>query len=63
MTAEVNWNGKAIPQDVNIEDHPEGGANALNINRSVEIALLDVCYFLDSSTFGKTIHPVQILYA
>ncbi|KAG6411514.1 hypothetical protein SASPL_129597 [Salvia splendens] len=32
VTAEVNWNGKAIPQDVNIEDHPEGGANALNIN-------------------------------
>ncbi|XP_057787810.1 protein REDUCED CHLOROPLAST COVERAGE 2 [Salvia miltiorrhiza] len=32
VSAEVNWNGKSIPQDVDIEDHPEGGANALNIN-------------------------------
>ncbi|KAL1548917.1 Protein REDUCED CHLOROPLAST COVERAGE 2 [Salvia divinorum] len=32
VSAVVNWNGKAIPQDIDIEDHPEGGANALNIN-------------------------------
>ncbi|XP_047945055.1 protein REDUCED CHLOROPLAST COVERAGE 2-like [Salvia hispanica] len=32
VAAVVNWNGEAIPQDIDIEDHPEGGANALNIN-------------------------------
>lgn len=41
----VNWNDKAIPQDIDNEDHPEGGANALNINRLVEIALLNICIF------------------
>ena len=62
----VNWNGEAIPQDIDIEDHPEGGANALNINRLVEIALLDICIFFrffllwkdhsccSNSTFIKT---------
>lgn len=39
VSAEVNWDGKSIPQDINIEEHPEGGANALNINRSVQIVL------------------------
>ncbi|CAH1432698.1 unnamed protein product [Lactuca virosa] len=32
VEAEVNWNGKPIPQDIEIEDQPEGGANALNVN-------------------------------
>lgn len=31
-SADVNWEGKPIPQDVEIEDQPEGGANALNVN-------------------------------
>ncbi|KAL3643023.1 Protein REDUCED CHLOROPLAST COVERAGE 2 [Castilleja foliolosa] len=35
VSAEVNWEGNSIPQDIDVEDHPEGGANALNINRSV----------------------------
>ncbi|GLT49592.1 hypothetical protein SLA2020_231400 [Shorea laevis] len=29
---EVNWEGTTIPQDIDIEDQPEGGANALNVN-------------------------------
>ncbi|XP_010047052.2 protein TSS [Eucalyptus grandis] len=32
VSAEVDWEGNAIPQDIDIEDHPEGGANALNVN-------------------------------
>ncbi|KAL7228044.1 hypothetical protein ACSBR1_022840 [Camellia fascicularis] len=32
VAAEVNWEGKLIPQDIDIEDQPEGGANALNVN-------------------------------
>ncbi|KNA20821.1 hypothetical protein SOVF_049160 isoform B [Spinacia oleracea] len=31
-SGEVNWEGKPIPQDIEIEDQPEGGANALNVN-------------------------------
>lgn len=30
--AEFKWDGKPIPQDIDIEDQPEGGANALNVN-------------------------------
>ncbi|KAL9151085.1 hypothetical protein ABFS82_11G030600 [Erythranthe guttata] len=32
VSAEVDWGGNPIPQDIDIEDHPEGGANALNVN-------------------------------
>ncbi|KAK6273105.1 hypothetical protein POUND7_010188 [Theobroma cacao] len=32
VSAEVNWEGNLIPQDIDIEDQPEGGANALNVN-------------------------------
>ncbi|GJV96448.1 protein TSS [Tanacetum coccineum] len=32
VDAEVNWDGKPIPQDIDIEEQPEGGANALNVN-------------------------------
>ncbi|XP_058213810.1 protein REDUCED CHLOROPLAST COVERAGE 2 [Rhododendron vialii] len=32
VVAEVNWEGRAVPQDIEIEDQPEGGANALNVN-------------------------------
>ena len=37
VAAEVNWNGKPIPNDIDVEDQPEGGANALNVNRSVQV--------------------------
>lgn len=33
VTDEVNWEGNPVPQDIDIEDQPEGGANALNVNR------------------------------
>lgn len=36
VVAEVNWEGRPVPQDIEIEDQPEGGANALNVNRSVQ---------------------------
>ncbi|KAB2034621.1 hypothetical protein ES319_D04G098600v1 [Gossypium barbadense] len=32
VSAEVNWEGNPIPQEIDIEDQPEGGANALNVN-------------------------------
>ncbi|EEF33979.1 protein REDUCED CHLOROPLAST COVERAGE 2 [Ricinus communis] len=32
VSAEVNWDGNPIPQDIDIEDQPEEGANALNVN-------------------------------
>lgn len=32
VSTEVNWVGSPIPQDIDIEDQPEGGANALNVN-------------------------------
>ncbi|KAJ8767706.1 hypothetical protein K2173_020646 [Erythroxylum novogranatense] len=32
VSGEVSWDGKPIPQDIDIEDQPEGGANALNVN-------------------------------
>lgn len=33
VSNEVNWEGKPLPKDVEIEDQLEGGANALNVNR------------------------------
>lgn len=38
-SAEVNWEGESIPQDIEIDDQPEGGANALNVNRSVHLVI------------------------
>ncbi|TQD80910.1 hypothetical protein C1H46_033537 [Malus baccata] len=32
VSSEVNWEGKPVPKDVEIEDQLEGGANALNVN-------------------------------
>ncbi|XP_047330018.1 protein REDUCED CHLOROPLAST COVERAGE 2 [Impatiens glandulifera] len=32
VNSEVNWDGKLIPEVIDIEDQPEGGANALNVN-------------------------------
>ena len=37
VLADVNWVGRPVPQDIEIEDQPEGGANALNVNRSVDV--------------------------
>lgn len=35
VSSEVDRKGNAIPGDIDIEDQPEGGANALNVNRLV----------------------------
>ncbi|KVH93684.1 Tetratricopeptide-like helical [Cynara cardunculus var. scolymus] len=32
VETEVKWDGKPILEDIDIEDQPEGGANALNVN-------------------------------
>lgn len=40
VSSEVNWEGEPIPQDIEIEEQPEGGANALNVNRSVSLVIL-----------------------
>ncbi|XP_068651789.1 protein REDUCED CHLOROPLAST COVERAGE 2-like [Aristolochia californica] len=32
VLVEVGWKGAPIPSNIDIEDHPEGGANALNVN-------------------------------
>jgi protein TIF31 len=32
VVAVVNWEGRPVPQDIEIEDQPEGGANSLNVN-------------------------------
>lgn len=34
VSNDVNLEGKPVPKDIEIEDQPEGGANALNVNRS-----------------------------
>lgn len=38
VAADVNWGTNLIPLDIEIDDQAEGGANALNVNRSVELA-------------------------
>ncbi|XP_050374260.1 protein REDUCED CHLOROPLAST COVERAGE 2 [Argentina anserina] len=48
LLAEVNWVGSPVPQDIEIEDQPEGGANSLNVN-SLRI-LLQPSLSLQSST-------------
>lgn len=48
VSAEVEWEGNPIPQDIDIEDHPEGGANALNVNRSVQNFCCVLLKHLDS---------------
>ncbi|GJX54171.1 hypothetical protein Tco_0282540, partial [Tanacetum coccineum] len=52
VDAEVNWDGKPIPQDIDVEDQPEGGANALNVNRNLwtkyvdsETEFVQICNF------------------
>ncbi|KAG8379796.1 hypothetical protein BUALT_Bualt07G0126600 [Buddleja alternifolia] len=44
--------GKSLSQDIDIEDQPEGGANALNIN-SLRVLLHDAC--AESSVRGQTL--------
>ncbi|KAK6151543.1 hypothetical protein DH2020_014178 [Rehmannia glutinosa] len=51
ISAEVDWGGKPTPQDIDIEDLPDGGANALNVN---SLRLL-----LHKSTTPQSSGPVQ----
>ncbi|KAK6126997.1 hypothetical protein DH2020_039263 [Rehmannia glutinosa] len=63
ISAEVDWGGKPIPQDIGIEDHPDGGANALNVNRLIKQALaatsLCLRMLLHKSTTPQSSGPVQ----
>lgn len=36
VVADTSQNGNFISQDIDIGDQPEGGGNALNVNRSVQ---------------------------
>lgn len=45
VLSEENWVGKPVPQDIEIEDQPEGGANALNVNRSVYVSGSDLIFY------------------
>ena len=49
VSDEVNWEGNPIPQDIDIEDQPDGGANALNVNRSVNLykGLIFICVIVE----------------
>ncbi|CAH2042700.1 unnamed protein product [Thlaspi arvense] len=42
VKAEVSWEGKNMPEDIEIEDQPEGGANALNYLVDVSFASLSL---------------------
>lgn len=53
VKAEVDWKGKPIPQDIDIEDQPEGGANALNVN--------SLRMLLTKSVTPQSSNPVQKL--
>lgn len=53
VSAEVNWEGHPIPQDIDIEDQPEGGANALNVN-SLRMLLHKSSSPQSSSTFQRS---------
>ncbi|XP_044463968.1 protein TSS-like [Mangifera indica] len=50
---EVNWEGNPIPQDIDIEDQPEGGANALNVN-SLRMLLHKSSSPQSTSTFQRS---------
>ncbi|XP_048322607.2 protein REDUCED CHLOROPLAST COVERAGE 2 [Ziziphus jujuba] len=52
VSAEVNWDRSSLPQDIDIEDQPEGGANALNVN-SLRMLLHKSSSPLSSSTVHK----------
>ncbi|XP_065848937.1 protein REDUCED CHLOROPLAST COVERAGE 2 [Euphorbia lathyris] len=55
VSAEINWEGFPIPQDIEIEDQPEGGANALNVN-----SLRMLLHKSSSSQSPSTVQRVQI---
>ena len=42
VSAEGNLVGNPIPQDIDIEDQPEGGTNALNVNRSAHLTSISL---------------------
>lgn len=46
VAKEVNWGENPIPRDIYIGDQPEGGANALNVNR-----YFSVFFFFKSSDY------------
>lgn len=48
VSTEVNWVGSPIPQDIDIEDQPEGGANALNVNRLVILMDFWLCSYMNT---------------
>nr|XP_011459345.1 PREDICTED: clustered mitochondria protein homolog [Fragaria vesca subsp. vesca] len=52
VLSEVNWVGRPVPQDIEIEDQPEGGANALNVN-SLRM-LLQQSSLLQSTTVQRS---------
>ncbi|KAK9274864.1 hypothetical protein L1049_022118 [Liquidambar formosana] len=52
VSAEINWEGTPIPQDIDIEDQPEGGANALNVN-SLRMLLHKSCTPQSSSAVQR----------
>ncbi|XP_021653923.2 protein REDUCED CHLOROPLAST COVERAGE 2 isoform X2 [Hevea brasiliensis] len=54
VSDEVNWEGNSIPQDVDIEDQPEGGANALNVN-----SLRMLLHKLSTPQSSSTVQRVQ----
>ncbi|WCJ30165.1 Tetratricopeptide repeat (TPR)-like superfamily protein [Euphorbia peplus] len=55
VSAEIKWEELSIPQDIEIEDQPEGGANALNVN-----SLRMLLNKSSSSQSPSTVQRVQI---
>ncbi|KAL8242917.1 hypothetical protein R6Q59_013219 [Mikania micrantha] len=58
VETEVNWDGKPIPQDFDIEDQPEGGAGALNVN---SLRMLLHKPSTSSSSGSEDLQPAKIL--
>lgn len=55
MSSDVGWEGNPIPQDIDIEDQPEGGANALNVNRYIGSLCLVVFWTIRTSANESTL--------
>ncbi|CAL2226440.1 unnamed protein product [Prunus armeniaca] len=53
VSNEVNWEGKHVPKNIEIEDQPEGGANALNVN-SLRLLLQQSSLPQSSNTVPRT---------
>ncbi|KAK9060659.1 hypothetical protein SSX86_021365 [Deinandra increscens subsp. villosa] len=58
VEAEVNWGGKPIPQDIDIEDQPEGGAGALNVN---SLRMLLHKSSITSPSGSEDLHSAKVL--